>query len=388
MRNTMLPKIATALVTVVVLGAGTARAGDGIDRPSSAAPDATVITPQDQAEKDAHSKIERIAARFRNTIFLFDQSVTPDTLDRGSQLSAIPSYQWWFSLRPRYYFKPYLSLRTRIDLTLEWTNGGNDTTKVRQPLIGDLWTDLAYTPPTFGGVTATVSLRAVWGTSLDARADTSVVRLGPVVSLARAWQTKIGEFEPSLGLYTLYNFVQNTSAGANHSYRCASTDFTPTTCSQMTGLMNAQVSLVAALGLHYAPHPKVGIGLNYIILDSWAYHVPKTTLTDATGGTTVVTPQDDTRFRQSSWFLASVDYDALSWLSLSLGFYTLRSVRDPNGKIGNPFYQPGGHTRVFLTTTFTIDKIYESAAKRARKNRTNPMATIAPDLSNFLPQTF
>src|SRR4051794_22308495 len=91
---------------------------------------------------EQQDRIARTAARFKGSIFLFDQSITPDTLNAGAQQSQVPSYQWWMSLRPRYYFRPNLSLRTRMDLTIEWTNGGADTTLLREAQFGDIWTDL------------------------------------------------------------------------------------------------------------------------------------------------------------------------------------------------------------------------------------------------------
>src|SRR5947209_6976672 len=74
-------------------------------------------------------RISRIAAKFHDSIFLFDQSVTPDTLNPGAQLSNVPSYQWWFSFRPRYYVTEKFSLRARMDLTTEWLAGADTTYK-------------------------------------------------------------------------------------------------------------------------------------------------------------------------------------------------------------------------------------------------------------------
>ena len=43
---------------------------------------------------------------FRNSTLLLDQSTTPETIWRNVQQTAIPSYQWWISFRPRWYFTP------------------------------------------------------------------------------------------------------------------------------------------------------------------------------------------------------------------------------------------------------------------------------------------
>jgi hypothetical protein len=79
--------------------------------------------------------IRKWAARFKGSILILDQSVTPDTLSPQVQLSAVPSYQWWFSFRPRFYITPTLSIRGRADLTIEVLNG-SDTTYAHQPPMG------------------------------------------------------------------------------------------------------------------------------------------------------------------------------------------------------------------------------------------------------------
>jgi hypothetical protein len=258
-----------------------------------------------------------------------------------------------------------------MDLTLEWANA-TDTTLYRQPLFGDIWTDVAYTPKSFWKIAPTVGLRAIWGSSIEAQANGSVLKLGPSASFSRAFASKIGEFELSLGTYALYNFVTNTSGGVGVAYSCASTAFTPTSCSQNTGQMDTRVTWVNAVSGKYAPISKLSINLSYIVIDNWAYNLPKATISDQTGGTqTVANQAGDTRFRQSGWFLASVDYDALSWLSLSLGYYCYRPILDPNSKYGDPFYYPGENTRIFLTTVFNLDQAYLAIARRARRNTSN-----------------
>src|SRR5581483_9929757 len=120
------------------------------------------LPPTDEGEAE---QLTGFAKRVRGSALIFEQSTTPDSLFPGSQLSAIPSYQWWFSFRPRYYFLDNLSLRARFDLTLEWLNAV-DTTLLREPTFGDVWTDLAYNPPKVWGIESTVALRGIWGASI------------------------------------------------------------------------------------------------------------------------------------------------------------------------------------------------------------------------------
>jgi hypothetical protein len=318
--------------------------------------------PKDQL---ADEKLTGWAKRFQGTSLTFEQSTTPDTLFPGSQLSPIPSYQWWLSFRPRFYFIPdTLSLRVRIDETLEWLNAV-DTTLLREPTFGDTWVDLAYNPPEIWGILSTVGLRSVWGTSIAAMSAGDVVDIGPRVSLVRDFRLKRGgEVELSLASYGLYHFVTSNTGGTQTSYGCTSTDFDPIDCSQNTGQANAQVTLVTAANVHYTPIRRLSIDVSYSLLNTWAYGITGGTIATETGAPlALATSPTDTRLRDAGWFLASVDYEVRRWFSFGVGYYCLRPTLDPDSQYGNPFYSPG-NTRIFLTTTFNLDWAYQYLAGR------------------------
>ena len=316
-------------------------------------------------------KIGKIAARFKGSSLLLDQSITPETFP-GVQLSRVPSYQWWISMRPRFYITSKLSLRMRFDLTIEWLNAGADTTRVRELQVGDFHTGLGYELPPFGGIKTTVGANAVWGTSKDAIAATSVVKLGPTLGFSRTFETKkAGTFGLGLNLSGSYNIVRYTSPGTLTAYDCTSLDFTSQACIASDGPMNTQGSLLAGVSATYSP-PKakaLTFSVGYTVIDSWAYPVPDATLTNAAGETTVVAHDvHDTRFRQKGWFIASIDYDALDWFSLSLGYYCFGSMVSSDGNY-NPFYKPGGATRIFLTGSFALDSLGETIARKVQKSK-------------------
>ena len=362
--------ILIALNVALVATAAHAHPTDSTDSSSSTANGGGVTTTVDP--------ISRVSKKFKDSIFLFDQSVTPDTLNAGAQLSPMPSYQWWLSLRPRYNFTPKLSLRARADLTVEWLNAA-DTTHKREGQWGDVWLDVVYSLPSKYGIISTVGGRVILPSSLEARAATTVMKVGPSLGIARPFEgTKVGDFDLRLGIYGLYNFVQDTTAQVQGSYGCASTDFGPTTCGEI-GNFNSQFTLVAAVSGKYSPKwlPKLSVGVSYIVSDSFVYASGHATVSNSFGQVTNVQNSGlDSKFRQSSWFLASVDYDVKDWLSLSLGYYCLRPILDPNSTYGNPFYAPGGAARVFVTTTFTLDKVYEAVARRIKHPTTT--AKVAP----------
>ncbi len=202
------------------------------------------------APKDelAEEKLTGWAKRFQGSSLIFEQSTTPDSVFPGTQLSPIPSYQWWLSLRPRFYFVPdQLSLRVRIDETVEWLNAV-DTTLEREPIFGDTWVDLAYNPPQVFGILSTVTLRSIWGTSIASMSAGDVVDVGPAVSLVRDFHGKLGELELSVAGNVLYHFVTANTGGTQTSYACTTTEFDPIDCSQNTGQANSQVSLKISAG--------------------------------------------------------------------------------------------------------------------------------------------
>jgi hypothetical protein len=332
----------------------------GQDRPAGSAVE----------ETDEHmDRIARTANKFKGSIFLWDNSISGDTLNPNGTLSYVPSYQWWFSFRPRYYFTKNLSLRARMDLTTEWMNdGGQETTLRREAMFGDLWLDLAYNPRKFWGIVPTVALRTVWGTSKESIANTDIFNVGPVVGLVREFETKkAGTFELSLSMYGLYHFVQYTMPGTVNglSYNCDSIDLRNTTCTTTQSPQNTQFNLTTFIAAKWSIK-QVSVSLNYAVLDSWGYQNPDITLPN---GQKVQQWSGDTRFRQSGWFIASIDYDPKDWVSFSLGYYCLRPILDPDGSYGDPFYKPGANTRIFLTTTFNLDRVYDAAARRMQKNK-------------------
>lgn len=309
---------------------------------------------------------------FRGSTLIFDQSTSPESLFAGAQQSRLPSYQWWISFRPRWYFTDKLSLRGRVDLTLEWLNSV-DTTKLREPTWGDVWTELSYSGiPKVVGVQTTVGLRALWPSSLGSQMRNYIVQLGLNVGLQREFKSKAGTFELTLSVAGTHPFATATSGGLANgaTYDCTSTEFSPTVCGQNLTLMNSKFNLMTTFGARYAPIEQLSINVAYVLLDAWAYDTPDVTLTDRTGGTTVVPHSpNDQRFRQNGWFLASVDWEVRKWMELSLGYYVFRPILNPDSTIGNPFWSPGGNSRVFLSVTFPIDRVYEAIRDRVNANR-------------------
>src|SRR5262249_19275477 len=99
---------------------------------------------EEPAPRVASTKREDSKNPFRQSILIFDQSITTQTADVGlTPQSYVPLYELWLSFRPRYYFDEHWSVRARFDYTKELTNN-QATTYYREDVFGDIWTDLVY----------------------------------------------------------------------------------------------------------------------------------------------------------------------------------------------------------------------------------------------------
>jgi hypothetical protein len=67
-----------------------------------------------------------------------------------------------------------------------------------------------------------------------------------------------------------------------------------------------------------------------------------------------------TRYRVSTWTLASIDYDASDEVSFSLGYYNLSEQIGPDGMRRSPLWSPD--SRFFVTMTGNLDAIYRRFA--------------------------
>jgi len=313
---------------------------------------------------------------FRGSTFMFDQSVTPDTLWPNTTLSPVPSYQWWMSLRPRYHITRDLSVRVRQDLTVEWADAGtNGTTLARQPIWGDLWTELVYTGiPALAGIRSSVGFRAIWPVSLASQARGTYLAAGLTAGASRAFELPNhgGEIDVGLSFAGTHSFTAYTQGGnIMGQYGCSSLDINvPSTCNYEGGPMNAAFNLSSIFTLGYnTPLRGLSVSVMYLIANSWLYAPSDATINDPMAGqVTVPRSPDATTMREFSWWLASADYEVSREVSLSLGYYVYRPILDPNGSYGNPFYSPGGNTRIFFTITAALDGIYQTIRGTPRRS--------------------
>jgi hypothetical protein len=346
---------------------------------------------------------------WRGTSFILDQSTSLETIAPGLVQSAqsLRSYQFWASIRPRFALGRHFSLAVRQDATFEVFPDYGETGSAG--FFGDLWTDLSFRSiPTFGGIKPVVALRAQWPVSLATRARNVYVTTALVASLSRTFELpRDSSISLSLSFVASHPWAGSTTGGnrlgANtldrNGCQLVSIDAgvdqdsrAQSICSYGGAPANVAFGLTSVLSFTYAPPvPGLSFSVMGVMINSWLYDLPRAYVVDRMGGVVeVTTDRLDQRMRQATWLSFSVDYDATKWLSLSLGYYAFRSVTNEDGTYGNPLWQAGGGTRIFFTTSFALDAIYQalgggqsgggggSSARSVTMNESRPRRNYSP----------
>ena len=104
--------------------------------------------------------------------------------------------------------------------------------------------------------------------------------------------------------------------------------------------------------------PRLGFGASYVLGNSWAYAPKDVPICTVQPTCTVPTSLGEpTSYRVSTWALASLDYDAIDEMTVSVGYYNLTSQIGADGQRRNALYSPDA--RFFLTLTGNLDVIYD-----------------------------
>jgi hypothetical protein len=320
---------------------------------------------------------EESANPFRQSAFIFDQSMTTQTASLGpSPQSYVPLYELWLSFRPRYYFDEHWSLRGRFDYTKELTNS-QSTTYYREDVFGDIWTDLVYSAKLDGwwrDTQASVGLRALWPTSKVSQAAGTYVKPGVAVGAAHKFQLRGGDapalndFHIGLSLSYLHPLTAGTTATSygGFAYVRQNVDGFSFLSDQITGQTLPEHIFWTILDTGLQITPRLSATADFIAINSWHYPPTSNVHVPIAGGTaSVPSASGDIRFTQNLWLLAYIDYALFDELDLSLGYYNLANGVAPSGQTrsifgsDNIWWSPDA--RVFFDITANLDILFDDA---------------------------
>jgi hypothetical protein len=303
------------------------------------------------------------------TVMFFDQSVNSEALGVGKDYqSRNPSFQLWFSIRPRITIynspKDKVNATARLDITKELTNS-DSTTQYRESELGDAWFNVSYAH-TFvrrNGWSTTLSTgpRVLAPTSKASQNNNVYVTLGGGFALLQTFPINRGSEWFSSGrvlasAYYTHSFTEGTTPGfANDD----------------VAKNNQRTTLAGSGGVSpLASIPTQSSGR--FLIQRWNATFPTDSCirvansqtcdpvksaqnTGENGTQTDLKPQN---YTLAAYLLASIDYQLTDELNLSANYYNFANTLGPSGKLQNPFYAPEG-ARFSLTATIGLDSLYE-----------------------------
>jgi hypothetical protein len=367
--------LSAAVCLAVFAAAGTAKT-QGVDVRGSepgATPGAAATREARRVRGTTEVETKRMA--WRGSTLLFDQSVTTQTIGVGRDYQSYnPLYEWWFAFKPRYYLfekeKEALSLHLWMNLYLEFTNSDTTTTK-REPVLGPTtaWASYTYTLYERDGYRSAVNIGPRLSLPTD-RASRNAGQLFGLGAIGGASQllplAKDGKAFTSarLAFSAIYMHPFNrATTPVNGEIEQPRQDVAGRSIvsDQLRPGMNVANSLTLLFTGGVQLLPRLGMGLSYVIGNSWAYAPSDVPICSVQSGCVDPVPIGDrTSYRVSTWALMSVDYDAFDAMTVSVGYYNLTSQIGPDGERRNPLYSPDA--RFYLTLTGNLDVIYDRLA--------------------------
>jgi hypothetical protein len=312
------------------------------------------------------------------SLFLFDQSISTGTVAKGSNLSYVPEYEWWLSPRVYYNFSRQFKVGVRQDVFKEWTNA-EETTKGHEWRIGDTWLTASYadklkfiSEKLRGSIGWTVRP----GISKESRGSGQYFATGPSASLTFGYDIT-GEKGKAFKSGTFGASISYSKAFTRCTTACKSDFSQPRQTSSGDIVDSDQVRSGSLTGstLLYAVNAGLELadGLDFSASQIWftnfLYGLSDAQIRNGDTFASVPTSELDTRVRQFSWFLVSLDYEVIKEIGLSVGYYNLNNVIAPDGKYRQPFWSRDG-ARIFFSVEFKIDAIYDRfyGKKEEKKN--------------------
>jgi hypothetical protein len=331
----------------------------------------------------------------RGSTLMLDQSATTNTLGiENAELSKVPLYEWWVSLRPRWNFSDHFRVQARIDYYKEPFTNGEQTTYAHEDVFGDIWTDAVYQTPLaesgrWKNTKVSAGARAIWPTSKISQAQGMFVSLGGLAGISQKLPIQgedarwLNSARLGLSFTYLHAFTQDTTAAtSNLSYFSQGVDGRPLFSGQLTGQTLSEHTLYAIVDTGLQITPKLGFTLDWILINQWHYRPTVTQVQTATGPATPTSLQPDNQFTQLGWLLTDLEYEVIPEMSIGLGYYNLANTIGPNGQANSLF--AGGENnllwspdaRVFLDVTANLDKLFEDASGKY-KTKTGQTAQAA-----------
>jgi len=306
----------------------------------------------------------------------WDQSLSVQSFNEGSQLTHSPNYTWWFTAAPRWIFNDVHSIGATESVSIEWTDSAGvefwrDGFYSREALWEDLRLDYLVTVPGRpGGFMFFVAADLRFPTSKFSRSRNRYFSPGIRATIARPFDVLAGM---QLGVTTAFwgwFSGSNVALGPNDILPCrvapgpggGGGGFDTDSCFGATSAVKYWTRLSAFWT--FVPVDRLAIGLRYTAVWGRGHDLATGCVDTLTGPVCVGDESPNDHWRTFSNFRATIGYDVRRWFTLALSYDVWSVQPDADGGWENPFYNE--NSRLLFTLTFRADGLYaETRDKRA-----------------------
>jgi len=293
---------------------------------------------------------------WRNSFFVFDNSVTHTTFD-NSTLSETNYWVQTYGLRPRWNFNDTLSLRFRQDIYAELV--ASSVTSEHQPVVLDTQIDLVEAAiANVHGVLIGVGGRVLLPVSLLSRNANRVLGTGGQASATKVFADVLdGLVTQVAGSYQHWWATSSTPTGYAPESLCIVGN-SQASCSNFATNTSVRDQFAASIfgQLQFTPELSAGASFTWLWWRGADLDPVDLGVVGAGVSGETLPDQSKTHWRNLVSSSLSASYQVNTWLQASLGLNTFTSQLNPNGNLRNPFWNPD--TQYSLTAVMTVDQFY------------------------------
>ena len=341
------------------------------------------------AAEAAQAATEPLA--WRNSFFSWTQGLSFNSLTRDGQQTYDPNYYWAFSLIPRWYLEPRLFLVASLGVSYELTDSNFDTYN-REVALSDGLIELRYTAPvdrfvfipavrlTFPTSKASQAAQRYFNTGVGLTTVLQIPEfLASNLALGLAYRRWWAGSNVSLAMGDTLGASASTDPAASYQRLANAGGGLLSGTDSMGGPSNAVDRILTALTFNMAPASGLTITLQGLWIWDRVYDNPDAYLScdrvlTTTCDSTLLVEQsaEQWRWRWFTYYTLAVAYDVQPWLNLQLGVANaafLAPFFNDDGSVRSPF---NPDTQVYLSTTITLDGLYETLTAGAEEDGLTP----------------
>jgi hypothetical protein len=363
---------------------------------------------EDDASADEPAAPAPAPLAWRNSFFSWTQGLSFNSLTRDGQQTYDPNYYWAFSLIPRWYLEPRLFLVASLGVSYELTDSNFDTYN-REVALSDGLIELRYTAPvdrfvfipavrlTFPTSKASQAAQRYFNTGIGLTTVLQIPEfLGSNLALGLAYRRWWAGSNVSLAMGDTLGAYASTDPAAGFQRLANAGGSLLSGTDSMGGPSNAADRILTALTFNMAPAPGLTLTLQGLWIWDRVYDNPDAFLScdrvlTTTCDSTLLVEQsaDQWRWRWFTYYTLAAAYDVQPWLNLQLGVANaafLAPFFNDDGSVRSPF---NPDTQVYLSTTITLDGLYETLtagseddglSPEERQRRRQGLASLEDDL--------